>query len=182
VWGFFYGMKFDVMSLMNFKNTYIILLLFITLVLGCKSTRSINFQSEIPLQIDSPYFQTWVAGVQGGGSGIDVFLPVKDLNSIIPDSIHFRGQRVQTVYKNSMIVGHFSTPQNQRQDVILSNEPLAEANNQLLPKEDHSAFELEPNTCVLSYILENKRYYYKITDLTQRPSIPYPTTPPSPPH
>ena len=67
----------------------------------------------------------------------------------------------------------------QLKDVILSNEPFAEANNQLLPKADHSAFELEPNACVLSYILENKRYYHKIIDLTQRPSIPYPKSPPS---
>ena len=161
-------------ELMNFKNTYIILLLFITLVLGCKSTRSINFQSEIPLQIDSPYFQTWVAGVQGGGSGIDVFLPVKDLNSIIPDSLHFRGQRVQTVYKNSMIVGHFSTTKNQHQDIILSNEPLAEVGNQLLPIRNNSPFELLDNVCVLSYIIDDKRFYYKITDLIQLKSSPYP--------
>ena len=142
--------------------------------MSCKSTRSIHFQSEIPLQIESPYFQTWVAGIQGGGSGIDVFFPVKDLNNIIPDSIHFRGQRVKAVYKNKMILGHFSTPKNQHQDIILSNEPLAEANNQLLPKQDHSAFELEPNTCVLSYIIDNKRFYYKITDLIQRKSNSYP--------
>ena len=147
-------------------------------LLGCKTTKSTLFVSKPPISIEAPYFQTWVAGVQGGDRGVDVFLPVKDLNNITPDSIHFRGQRAKAVYKNQMIVGHFSSPQNQPKDIILSNEPFAEANNQLLPKADHSAFELEPNTCVLSYILENKRYYHKITDLTQRTSISYPKSPP----
>jgi hypothetical protein len=165
---------------MNLKNTDIIPLLFIILLLGCKSTRSINFQSEIPLQIESPYFQTWLSGVQGVGSGVDVFLPVLSLNGVVPDSLHFRGQQQKAFYKNKMIIGRFSTPQNQRQDVILSNEPLAEASNQLLPIRNNSPFELPDNVCVLSYIIENKRYYYKITDLVQRSVIPYPSS--SPPY
>ena len=166
---------------MRLKITYKISLFCLSFLLGCKTTKPTLFDSKIPISIEAPYFQSWVAGVQGGGRGVDVFLPVKDLNNITPDSIHFRGQRAKTVYKNQMIVGHFSSPQNQPKDVILSNEPFAEANNQLLPKADHSAFELEPNACVLSYILENKRYYHKITDLAQRSSIPYPSSPP-PPH
>lgn len=164
---------------MRLKITYKISLLCLSFLLGCKTTKSTLFVSKPPISIEAPYFQTWVAGVQGGGRGVDVFLPVKDLNNITPDSIHFRGQRAKAVYKNQMIVGHFSSPQNQPKDIILSNEPFAEANNQLLPKADHSAFELEPNTCVLSYILENKCYYHKIIDLTQRPSIPYPKSSPS---
>lgn len=163
---------------MRLKITYKIPLLCLSFLLGCKTTKSTLFVSKPPISIEAPYFQTWVAGVQGGGRGVDVFLPVKDLNNITPDSIHFRGQRAKAVYKYQMIVGHFSSPQNQPKDIILSNEPFAEANNQLLPKADYSAFELEPNACVLSYILENKRYYHKITDLTQRTSISYPKSPP----
>lgn len=162
---------------MSLKITYKIPLLCLSFLLGCKTTKSTLFVSKSPISIEAPYFQTWFAGVQGGDRGVDVFLPLKDLNNITPDSIHFRGQRAKVVYKNQMIVGHFSTLQNPLQDVILSNEPFAEANNQLLPKADHSAFELEPNACVLSYILENKRYYHKIIDLTQRPSISYPSSP-----
>ena len=167
---------------MSLKTIHRISLFCLFFLLGCKTTNSLHYVSEIPILIEAPYYQSWVAGVQGGGRGIDVVLPVKDLNSITPDSIHFRGQRAKAVYKNQMIVGHFSSPQKPLQDVILSNEPFAEANNQLLPIADHSAFELEPNACILSYILENKRYYHKITDLAQRPSIPYPSSPPPPPH
>ena len=163
---------------MRLKITYKISLFCLSFMIGCKITKPTLFVSKILISIEAPYFQTWVAGVEGGGRGIDVFLPVKDLNNITPDSIHFRGQRAKAVYKNQMIVGHFSSPQNQPKDVILSNEPFAETNNQLLPIADHSAFELEHNACVLSYILENKHYYHKITDLTQRTSISYPKSPP----
>ena len=163
---------------MNFKTTYKISLFCLSFLLGCKTTKSTLFVSNSPISIEAPYFQSWIAGVQGGGRGVDVFLPVKDLKRITPDSIHFRGQRAKAVYKNQMIVAHFSSSQNQPKDVILSHEPFAEAKNQLLPKEDHSAFELEPNTCVLSYILENKRYYHKIINLVQRPTIAFPSSPP----
>jgi len=163
---------------MRFKPTYKIPLLCLSFLLGCKTTKSTLFVSKSPISIEAPYFQSWVAGVQGGGRGVDVFLPVKDLKRITPDSIHFRGQRAKAVYKNQMIVAHFSSSQNQPKDVILSNEPLAEAKNQLLPTGDRSPFELPNNACVLSYKIENNRYYHKITDLTQRPSNSYPKSPP----
>jgi len=177
--GFFCGMKFDIFVFMNFKNTSIIVFLFSVLLLCCKSTRSIHFQSEIPIKIEAPYYQSWVAGTQGGGSGVDVFLPVQNLNGIAPDSLHFRGQRVQAESKNKMIFGRFSTSKQQLQDVILSNEPLVEINNQLLSSRDHSPFDLAKNACVLSYKIDQKRYYYKIINLAQRPTLPYPSSPPS---
>ena len=88
------------------KNIHFILLLFIVPLLGCKSTRSIHFQSEIPFQIESPYYQPWSSGVHGGGSGIDVILPINNLNAIAPDSIHFQGQRTKAVVYQNIIVGH----------------------------------------------------------------------------
>lgn len=144
----------------------------------CKNLSSKILQSQTPIQITSPYYQSWVAGVKGGGSGITVFLPVQNLNGITPDSIHFRGQRVKAIYENYNIIGRFQTPHNQRQEIILSNEPLAEVKNQLLPIQNRSPFDLPNDTCILSYIIKNKRYYYKITNLVQRQSIPYPSSPP----
>ena len=166
---------------MCLKITYKISLLCLSFLLGCKSTRSIHFQSEIPFQIESPYYEPWTAGVKGGGSGINVLLPINNLNGIIPDSIHFRGYRVKATYDNQMIIGYFKTPHNQHQDVILSNEPLAEAKNQLLPTNDPSPFELENNTCVLSYTIENQQFFFKIKNLTKRTYIPYPRSHPTKP-
>ena len=163
---------------MNFKTTYKIPLLCLSFLMGCKTTKPTLFDSKIPISIEAPYFQSWVAGAQGGGSGVDVFLPVKDLNNITPDSLHFRGQRVKVIYKDQYITARFHTLDNQLGKVILSNEPLAEANNKLLPLGDNSPFDLPKNTCVLSYRLNNKRYYYKILDLTKSNFTPYPSSPP----
>ena len=163
---------------MIFNTTYKTSLLCLSFLLGCRTTKSTLFVSKSPISIAAPYFQSWVAGIQGGGSGVDVFLPVKDLNNITPDSLHFRGQRVIVIYKDQHITARFQTADNQLEKVILSNEPLAEANNILLPLGDNSPFELHKNTCVLSYRLNNKRYYYKILDLTKSNCTPYPSSPP----
>jgi len=148
--------------------------------MSCKSIEPSKFQSDDSFQIEGPYYEAWTAGVRGGGSGINVFLPLKDLNGITPDSIHFRGQRVKAVYDHQHIVGRFQTPHNQPQDVIMSQKPLAEANNQLLPIEEPSPFELDENSCVLSYIRQQKRYYSKIKNLKKRRAVPHPAAPPSP--
>ena len=153
-------------------------MLFIVLLLGCKSTRSIHFQSEIPFQIESPYYQPWSSGVQGGGSGIDVVLPIKNLNAIVPDSIHFQGQHTKAVVYQNIIVGHINTINNKRPDLILSNKPLAELNNQLFPLKDSYPFEIENNACILSYLMKGKRYYCKIENLERRLTISYPLFPP----
>ena len=110
---------------MNFKTTYKIPLLCLSFLMGCKTTKPTLFDSKITISIEAPYFQSWVAGAQGGGSGVDVFLPVKDLNNITPDSLHFRGQRAKVIYKDQRITARFHTPDNQLEKVILSNEPLA---------------------------------------------------------
>ena len=98
---------------MNFKTTYKITLLCLSFVIGCKTIKPPLFVSKSPISIESPYFQSWVAGIQGGGSGVDVFLPVKDLKNITPDSLHFRGQRVKVIYKDQYITARFQTPDNQ---------------------------------------------------------------------
>jgi hypothetical protein len=164
---------------MNFKIRDIILALFLILLFGCKTTTPVSFQQSAPFQIEAPYYERWTAGVRGGGSGINVFLSLENLNGITPDSIHFRGQRVKAVYDDRYIIGRFLTPYNRHQDIILSHEPLAEVNNQLLPKGHTSPFELDDNTCVLSYIRQKKRYYYKIKNLKKRSAVPPPSAPPS---
>ncbi len=165
---------------MNFKYFYITLSLFFPSLNSCKSTRSIHFQSKIPFQIESPYYQPWSSGVQGGGSGIDVILPIKNLNAIVPDSIHFQGQRTKAVVQQQIIVGHINTNNNKQQDIILSNEPLEELNNQLLPLNNSTPFKIENNACVLSYLMKGKRYYCKIENLERRLKISYPLFSPDP--
>lgn len=159
---------------MNFKTVYKISLFCLLFMIGCQTSKPILFVSKPPIPIELPYYQSWVSGIQGGGSGIDVFLPVKNLEGITPDSLFFRGQGTKATYNNQYIVGHFRTSHNQSEDVILSHELLAETNNKLLPVENSVLFELDEKACVLSYFHQNRRYFYKISNLTERTIVPYP--------
>ena len=159
---------------MNFKTAYTISLFYLSVMISCQTPNPTLFVSKPPISIESPYYQSWVSGVQGGGSGIDVFLPVKNLEGVTPDSLFFRGQGTKAIYSNPYIVGHFQTSHNQPQDVILSHDLLAETNNKLFPIGNHTPFELDEKTCVLSYFHQNRRYFYKINNLTERKTVPYP--------
>ena len=161
------------------KTQSLILLILISLFIQCKGSQPVALQSTPPFVLaQAPYYQAWIAGIPGGGSGINVFIPVEGTKGFDPDSLHFRGQRVKAVYQNKRIVGRFDTPHNQKKDLVLSQNVLKEMHNSLLAAGDRSPFPLRNNACILSYQVQNKRYYYKIEALQQQPSIAYPSAPP----
>lgn len=160
------------------KTQPLILLILFSLFIQCKGSQPVTFQSMPPFVLtQAPYYQAWIAGIPGGGSGINVFIPVEGANGFDPDSLHFRGQRVKVVYQNKRIVGRFDTPHNQKKDLVLSQNVLKEIHNSLLDDGDRSPFTLRNNACILSYQVHNKRYYYKIEALEQQPSIAHPSAP-----
>ncbi|MEC8248140.1 MAG: hypothetical protein VX070_01835 [Bacteroidota bacterium] len=139
-------------------------------------TNSVDIQTTPPFEfLEAPYFQSWLAGVRGGGSGINVFIPYRNLNSITLDSLHFRGQRAAVIFEGQNIIARFKTLQNQGSVVVLSSDPLMDAKNLLLPMAERSPFELDAADCVLSYTADNKRHYYKVEGLKERPSIVFPS-------
>jgi hypothetical protein len=157
------------------------LIFILTLVLSfisCNSYKTSHFQSESPLQIESPYYQFWVAGVQGGGSGVNVFLPIKTPAKITIDSLHFRGFRTAVETKPNLIVGYFKDQANVSKDLILSSEPHQEYGNQLPLRQDKSPFVLDNDACIISYRVKGSVQYFKITNLKEKPSIPYPSARP----
>ena len=165
---------------MKVINTQPLILLILTsLFIQCKGGQPVTLQSTPPFILtQAPYYQAWIAGIPGGGSGINVFIPVEGTKGFEPDSLHFRGQRVKAVYQNKRIVGRFDTPHNQKKALVLSQNILKEMHNSLLAAEDRSTFPLRYNACILSYQVQNKRYYYKIEALQQQPSIAHPSAPP----
>ena len=160
------------------KTQPLILLILISLLIQCKGSQPVTLQSTPPFVLaQAPYYQEWIAGIAGGGSGINVFIPVEGTNGFEPDSLYFRGQRVKAVYQNKRIVGRFVTPHNQKKDLVLSHNIVEEMHNSLLTAGDRSPFPMRNNACILSYQVQNKRYYYKIEALQQQPSIAHPSAP-----
>jgi hypothetical protein len=137
------------------------------IITSCYSNANIKSISNSNLNLTSPaYFEKWIAGVEGGGSGFNVFLPIKKSSFINFDSIHFRGQRVKALHRNNMVFGRFkSINNNHSEDIIIENTDH-EKNN--------SHFSLLDNSCVLSYRIQNKRMYYEFKNLDYKPSKPYP--------
>ena len=149
-------------------------------MLNCKTPKESAFdlQSTAPLEISAPYYNSWVAGIEGGGSGINVFLPLKENGEIVIDSLHFRGQKVAAETRDKLIIGRFKGVSNQKKDIIMSANPKDEYNNKLELKKELSPFKLPQNACVISYKINGKRLYYKVSNLKKGESFAYPSVPP----
>ena len=80
--------------------------------------------------------------------------------------------------RDKLIIGRFKSSVNQKKDIIMSSNPQDEYNNKLDLRRDSSPFKLTQNECVISYIVNGKRLYYKISNLKKGESIAYPSAPP----
>ena len=162
------------------NNTSRLLFYFLILMsfINCSTVKTNTFVEAAPFVITAPYYNSWIAGIEGGGSGINVFLPVSDIRNIVVDSIHFRGEKAIVVKKGSLIVGRFKTAHNQSRDLIMRSNPKDEFQNRLVYKADVSPFVLADTECVISYRLQDKRYYYKVSGLKKGEVVAYPSAPP----
>lgn len=155
-----------------------ILVLFI--FTNCSTAQKL--QKSAPISLGEVYSQSWVAGVKGGGSGINLFIPV--LNELPPnmqlDSVYFRGKgtKLEIAANNpSLYIGRFSGKFNQKQDIIMSNDSKEEYGNQLPIKQEEIPFDLKDNECVVSYKDSNSSKYFKIENITEKKSEHYPSAP-----
>ena len=161
-------------------TTAFILGLVFLITFNCKTPKEsvLQFQSTAPLEISAPYYNAWVSGVEGGGSGINVFLPLKENRKIVIDSLHFRDQKVAAETRDKLIIGRFRYSTNQKKDIIMSSNPQDEYNNKAGLIKENSPFKLTQNECVISYKINHKRLYYKISNLKKGEMIAYPSAPP----
>ncbi len=145
----------------------------------CSSSK--NLQKNAPLELAQVYFQKWIAGVEGGGSGLNIFIPVTD-NSIVLDSVYFRGKaaKLELKQQDSMFyVGRFISDLNTKKDIIMSNEPYAEYGNEMPKTSIKIPFELKENECVISYKEGKETKYFKVDNIVEKDLIPYPNAPPN---
>lgn len=139
-----------------------------------------KLQQDAPMSFGDVYYQEWTAGVQGGGSGITLFIPVSS-SDIILEKVYFRGKVSKLEVKPSnanLYIGRFKTEINQPKDIILSSEPKDEYENTMPQKEAPFPFELSDNECVVSYTMDGKMKFFKITDIRKERAINYPSAQP----
>ena len=131
----------------------------------CATSKEISKKLQIntPFSIEKATYTDWVSGVKGGGSGTNVIVTIKDIdsNNIEIDSLYFRGLKVKVEIKESSYIGRFNSSINQRKDKVLHREPKKEFGNQVPIMEKEFPFELKNDEAVLSYKEKGKQKFYK---------------------
>lgn len=150
----------------------------ILLFSNCSSAQ--KMETKLPLSLGEVYAQKWIAGVKGGGSGVNVFIKIlNNPNNIELDSIFFQGKSSKLFLINeTQAIGRFKSDINQQKDVIMSNEPYAEYGNQVKKIPNKPKFELKENECVISYIENVQTKYFKIENIRKKELLAYPSAPP----
>jgi len=148
----------------------------------CSSQKKL--QDKAPVQLMEVYCQSWVAGVRGGGAGINIFIPtnLKTYNHNRLDSVYFRGKsaKLQIIEDKTIVyVGRFISDVNRKQDLIMSSDKKEEYGNKMLKVEEEIPFELKDDECIVSYKVGARTKYFKIKNIVEKASIPYPSAPPN---
>jgi len=148
---------------------------------NCSSAQKL--EKDAPFKIGEVYFQSWVAGVEGGGAGTNIFIPIEDnlIKTVQLDSVYFRGKASILEFKPnypSLYIGRFLSSSNQMKDLIMSDEPNAEYGNKLPEPIKSIPFELKLKECVISYLSDGKKLFYKIENITEKRAVQYPSAPP----
>jgi len=132
-----------------------------------------------PVTFKSPYFQKWIAGIQGGGSGFTVYLPLHHESDVELNEIYFRGKKVEILLRSDkpVYVGRYTDPNSVKRDMVMSGDPKEEFKNQVPVIEDKIPFELKGNECVIGYTKNGKKGYFKLDSLEEKELLAYPSAP-----
>lgn len=143
-----------------------------------------KLQNTAPVSFGDVYSQKWVAGVQGGGSGINLYIPISDEipQNIQLDSIYFRGKaaKLESIKgKTVLYVARFENNFNQKNDIVMSNDPKQEYGNEAPSLQTNIPFDLKDSEGVVSYKEADKTKYFKIGNITEKLPEHYPSAPPN---
>jgi hypothetical protein len=149
---------------MKALKAIIITTVFTLTLFKCGSVSKLT--NEAPKALKEAYYQNWNSGVKDGGSGTDLYIRLNE-NSIILDSIYFRGQLSKlnkSSFDNLLYVSRFKS------NIQISNK---------LEESVFFQFQIKENECVISYkLLGNKTLkYHKIMNVQIQNTINYPSNP-----
>ena len=140
----------------------------------CSSAQKL--QKEAPTTFGEVYFQKWVSGMAQGPSGINIFIEVKNDNMQL-DSVYFRGKVAKLDIDKSnklLYVGRFISKSTEKRDIIMHKDATEEYGNKAPEISAKIPFELAPFECVISYKVNGKTKYFKLTDLEEKESKDHP--------
>ncbi|WP_128755202.1 hypothetical protein [Aquimarina sediminis] len=162
--------------MINLKTTSITISLLLLLIMHIQCASSQQIDKKSPIEIKNTYFQEWIAGVEGGGSGFMIYLEVDAVSDVKLEYAYFRGKKIKLGHKTNELVyvGHYTKATKPR-DLIMSDDPKEEFKNQLPEIEEKIPFELADNECMISYMNNGKQGFFKLENIPEKELQAYPT-------
>ena len=145
---------------------------------NCAGGKDALLEKSPPFKIENAFFQKWVAGVKGGGSGINFSITLTDIQEEVKvKEIYFR-DRVSEAIQDPQNVDHYSAHflDEINKYVIMDGNSIKEAANTLPEK---IPFTLNPNDAVIGYLHRGELKYFKIENLEEKPILAYPSNNPN---
>ena len=165
------------------RINYLSVILFsFSLFTNCSSAQKL--QANAPLNFGAAEFQTWVAGVKGGGSGINLYIPVLEASetNIKLDSVYFRG-KVATLEllqdESNTYVARFKGEFNQIVAISINTDKSLEGDGKNSEIVQKIPFDLKDSECVISYKKGGEIQYFKIENISEKPPVHYPSVRPN---
>ena len=149
---------------------------------NCSSAQKL--QTKTPIKFGDVYFQKWNAGVEEGGSGLNIFISIAaELpKSNQMDSVYFRGKaaKLQTFEeKANLYVGRFKSEVYQKPDIVMSSNSKEEYGNKAPNLSKKIPFKLNDSECVVSYKEGTTTKYFKIEKIIEKLAQNYPSARPN---
>ncbi len=132
-----------------------------------------QLQPSFPVGITEVYFQHWVGGIRGGGSGTNVVVTLKKelpKNCTIKQ-LYFQ-QKVANPFHISSTQFQFSFKGNANWD--RGNDMPSDVSEKVIKM----PFPIEDNQAILEYTYNGKTNFYKITNLVEKEMLAYPSARP----
>lgn len=158
---------------MNILKKSIIYSLILVVMSSFSQCDGKELQAKSPVELGDVYCQNWVAGVEGGGGGLNIYIPTDD-TSVTFEQVYFRGKIADLESKSGIYIGRFDTGINQPKDIQLDGTSKAKETKE---KEVKIPFNLEEDQCVVAYKDGKKTKYFMIDGITEKPSLALPSAP-----
>lgn len=146
---------------------YILYLFFATTLISCNTTETIVQENNL-----SASYETWVAGVRGGGSGINFYVDLKtELSEEIElKKVIFRGYEVPFEKQDTL---HFMA-----RIKTEGNQQKFEGDDAKIHTSTKNALTLAENEAVLIFLKNGKEIRQTIKEVKEKPMLLYPSTKP----
>jgi len=137
---------------------------------------SAQFDKKAPATITESFYQDWVGGRPGSKGTLVTIKMQAPEKEMVFDSIYFNGKTVKlgkSINENEItLTGNFMiiTKPN---DLIMHADPKEEFGNKAPQVTKKIPFELQKDEAVVSYIIKNKKRYFKLSGIKKMKTLFY---------